>query len=461
MAALLDQFGLPLTDEFGNIIDDGTGGAPAYVEQASVTGRPSISLLAAIGASTGLNHPFIIGQSLIGGTDLIAGREIVGQGSWEEIGDRCIRVTTSRGRQRQLEQYRAGTLSTLLDNTDGALDPTWAAGPYTANGVSRIRPMVAVHLSAFYAGVAYDMYSGFADAWHPILEYPEGGLTELAATDAFKIFTRIDPSEQPFDGLGDTTGARLNRILEVAAWSPWLRDIDTGIATHQSTNLAQPIASQLRLAADSERGDLYIGAEGQVTFRDRLSRYLSPRSLTPQWVFGDRSDQLNPTSFEPMVNDDLVKNDVHVARAGGTTIVRRDPDVELLPYLWSTYTRTDLTLLDDDQVVQYADFVLRTFGKAPAQRVDSVTFEPDGYPELWPVVLGARFGDRVTVDFTHPYTGNRYTGDYFIEGIDHDIGSIQHGEKWRTVFHLSDAAMFPRNPFIIGYSLIGSVAVIV
>jgi hypothetical protein len=422
--------------------------------------RPTISLQAAVGPGSAATDVFIIGSSLIGGPDLIGGREIVGQGSWEELGDRCIEVSTRRGRQRQLEQFVAGTFGALLDNTDGALDPTWTAGPYTDSGVSRLRPYAGVWLSANYEGVDYDIYTGFADSFKPVYVYPEGGLVELKATDAFKIFTRIDPLEQPPVGASDTTGARLNRILDIANWSSALRDIDTGNATHQETTLAQPIATQLRLAADSERGPLYINESGFVTARARLAKYTDPRALTVQWEIGDGASQMNPVAFDPIVDDELVYNDINVSRAGGTVITRQDPAVAPYPYLWSSYNRTDLTLEDDLQVTDYAEQVLRE-NKDARPRVNSVTFHPDGYDDLWPMILGARFGDRVTCDLTHPYTGIVFTGDYFIEGIDHDIPVRESGGRWSTTFRLGDATSYPTNPFIIGSSLIGGPDVIV
>lgn len=449
--------------------------------------RPTISLQAAIGPGAGITNLFIIGTSLIGGTDVIGGLEIVGQGSWQEIGDRCSQVSTRRGRQRQLEQYNAGTLGAVLDNTDGALDPSWTTGPYSDGGgvlqdegsstlldegggtlydeggsaaVSRVQPFAGVHLAATWNGLSYDIYTGFADAWRPIYRYPEGGLVELAATDAFKIFTRINNAADVPQGGGDTSGARIGRILDEAGWSTTLRDIEDGDATHQETTLGGVVADQMRITADSERGDLYIGPDGKVVFKGWQYRYVNGRSYISQWTIGDGDTEMNPASFVTINDDTLVKNDVRVARVGGVEVVAQDPTIVTTPYLWATYTRSDLTLEDDLQVARYAERVLRIF-KDQKERVDSVTFEPDGYDDLWPLVLGAQFGDRVTINLRHPYTGQVFTGDYYIEGVDHDIPVLEAGGKWVTTFYLSDASAYPTGPFIIGSSLIGGTDVIV
>lgn len=416
--------------------------------------RPTISLQAAIGPGTVAANTFLVGSSLLGGTDLLAGGLIVGQGTWAELADYADAISIRRGRQRQLEQFRAGTLGATLDNADRRFDPTWTTGPYSDGGASNVTSNRAVRIILTYGGVDYPRYYGFTDDFSPSYVYPEGGAASFTATDAFKIFTAIDPLEQAAQGAGEATGARIARILDLVGWSATLRDLDAGSATHSATTLAEPAATQMRLAADSERGDLYIGTDGKVVLRERFARLNASRSRFPQWVIGDGAGEMNPSAFQPTNDDALKRNDVNVARAGGSVVTRQDPAVVSAPYLARSYNRTDLTLADDAQVATYADWVLRLF-KDQRPRVDWVEFEPDTDDSgLWPMICGARFGDRVTLNLTHPYDGSRWSGDYFIEGIDDDIPVMQAG-AWRTRFYLSDAAGWPTNPFTIGSSLLG------
>lgn len=439
--------------------------------------RPTISVHAAIGPGEPPNV-FRLDESLLDGTDVLAGAEIVGQGQWVELGDRCESVSTRRGRQRLLEQYQAGTCGVRFDNTDGELDPARAdatvelvfdsngeivtdvnGDPVTATASTglgyEIRPMRAIRVVATHNGDEYPMFYGYTDQWQVNASYPEGGMVSTTATDAFKIFNRIDPLEQSAVGAGDDTGERIGRILDLAEWPSTMRDLDAGNYTHQATTLAQPIATQIRLAADSERGDLYVDARGFVTFRRAMSRYLDFRSTDVQWTIGDGAGEHNPADFTTSNDDSLVRNDVNVARTGGSMQTRRSADGEI-PYLRASYVRTDLTLADDLQVADHADRVLRLFSEQ-RPRVDTVTFEPDGVddPDLWLMILDARFGDRVTVNLRHPYTGVLWEGDYFIEGIDHDVPVLGAGQ-WRTTFSLADASQFPTNPFILDSSLLDS-----
>lgn len=421
--------------------------------------RPTISLQAAVGAEIPAGI-FTLDVSLLDGTDVLGDYFLVGQRDWAEIGDYCDTISIRRGRQRFLEQFAAGTMHAGLDNSDRRFDPTWTAGPYSDAGVSLLTTDVPVRVQLTYSSVTFDRYYGFVDDWSPAYQYPEGGRSDLLATDAFKLFTIIDPSEQSSQGAGDTTGARLNRILDLAGWGAQ-RDIEVGQATHSATTMAQPIISQLRLAADSERGDLYMGGDGFITHRGRFSRLTATRSKLVQWTLGDSDGELNPSSFQTTNNDELKRNDIRVARAGGTEVVRQSPEAVATPYKVRTYTRSDLTLADDAQTADYADWILNLFAEQ-SPRVDWVEFEPDGHDSdaMWLFILGARFGDRIAVNLTHPYDGSRWLGEYFIEGVDEDIPVLESGGKWRTRFYLADASRFPSNAFILDQSLLDGVDVL-
>lgn len=444
--------------------------------------RPTISLQAAIGPGDAQSNVFIIGSSLLGGTDVLAGGIIAGQGTWEELADRAEMISIRRGRQRLLEQYRAGTLATLLDNTDRALDPTWTDGPYvTASGAltteygellttedgevlttedsvgaSNIEPDRAVRVQVTWLGVTYDRFYGFADDWPPVYSYPEGGWSQLSATDAFKVLTNTELATDVSQGSGDSTGERLGRLLDAVNWDSEWRDLDDGAATHQATTLDGNAASQMRTVADSERGHLFIDGDGTPTHRGRYHRLTSTRSRQVQWVFGDGDGEINVSAFGPANDEALKRNDVNVSRVGGSTITRQTAEAIAYPHKRKSYNRSDLTLEDDAQVVEYADWVVRLFGEV-SPRIDWIEVEPDGYETAFEPVLAARWGDRVSVNVTHPYDGSRWSGQYFIEGFDEDIPVVESGGIWRTRFYLADASKFSTSVFIIGTSLLGGV----
>ncbi len=424
--------------------------------------RPVVSVQAAIAAGTsGLSATWMVLDSAtvgILGTNTLGDGPLVGGGAWAEIGDYADSIDITRGRQRQLEQFAAGTMNVELDNTDRRFDPTWitAGAPYAQGGRSNLIPMRAVRCQAVWAAVTYDLFFGFVDNIPPARQYPEGGRARLAATDAFKPLAKVDPLEQSPVGQGESTGARIGRALDIARWPAALRDLQVGDSTHSATTAAQPVLTQVRLAADSERGDVYVAPDGKITFRSRHHRYEATRSQTVQYVFGDGPTDINMAQIVESNDDQLLRNEAIIARAGGTAqYVVSDPSLDR--YLISTYQRSDLTLADDAQSAGFAQSIVYLFADAQGPRVDAIVLEPDSYPAdaLWPVVLGAQIGDRVTINLRHPQGGAEvWTADYFIEGVTHRIPALPPG-KWQTKFNLSPAAKWT-NPFRLDVSLLDS-----
>lgn len=182
-----------------------------------------------------------------------------------------------------------GKARVVLDNRDARFDPTNLAGPYVSAGESQIQPMRAWRIRAD----GFDLWRGFADAW--TLDYPLGGkdaICTLTGTDATKVLANDDRPglAEPGVGAGETTGARIARILDNAEWPAVDRDLDVGQSTVQRTLLAQPAWTEILLTADTEAGEVWINGAGKVVFRNRHALLTEARSIEPQAVFGDGED---------------------------------------------------------------------------------------------------------------------------------------------------------------------------
>ena len=231
--------------------------------------------------------------------------------SWADVSQWVRSFTVTRPSTRQqgpLYQFQAGTVSIVLDNSDGRFDPDNLGAPYVAAGVTQLTAMVPVRVRAAFAGAAFALYSGFADGWLPGQVTYEGGYAEitLPATDAFKVLTGIKLAQlgSP-EGAGADTGARVTDILTRAGWytSADRRSIDTGNSALQATVLGADALSLMQLATDSEIGQLYVNGDGAVTFRARHALLQDARSATVQAVFGDLPGNLAPeVCSQPALN---------------------------------------------------------------------------------------------------------------------------------------------------------------
>jgi hypothetical protein len=107
---------------------------------------------------------------------------------WVDISDRLIAASVNRGRQRELDTFAAGRMTVTLANEDRALDPAYAASPYYPNVV----PMRRIRLRSTYAGVTYDVFTGYVDGWTQVYDPPQVATCVVQATDAFKVLANID-----------------------------------------------------------------------------------------------------------------------------------------------------------------------------------------------------------------------------------------------------------------------------
>lgn len=349
-------------------------------------------------------------------------------------------------------RYEAGTCVIELNNADRRFDPTNLAGPYVLAGRTQIEPMRRVRITAVWDGVGYPLFDGYADAWKVDYQGPSWSTVTLTATDAFKIFASHDRSESAPVGAGETTGARVNRILDSIAWPAEDRIVDTGDSTVQATTLAANVLTELQLTSDSELGEFYVDPTGHAVFRSRHALMDDPRSSTSQATFGDdpaSSTEVPYASVQLEMDDTTFANRVSIARAGGTAQVAEDTD-SIARYLVRTFNRTDLLLETDEEAASYAGFVLHQ-ASTPELRYRQLTLinpRPQVQDRAWPQMLGRLFGDRVTI-IRRPPGGGTITRDVFLRGVEHS----SDGETWQTKFTLQAADRY--SFFVLGDSNLG------
>lgn len=396
-----------------------------------VTTFPEVRVEIAFAYEVALAGSFILDASLLD-TGTLAADYFVDVAQWVE------KLSTQRGVSRHDGVYaraQAGRATVVLDNGDRRFDPTNLAGPYVQAGRTEIVPMRAFRLQATWAGVAYDIWRGFADEWRLDYSNADVAATTLTGTDGTKVVSNYDSVAGAAVGAGETTGVRINRILDNAGWAAAERDIDTGLTTVQSTDLANNAWTEILLTADTEIGEVYFDAMNRIVFRNRHAPLNEARSATPQAIFGCDPAELGYDSVDVANDDTQVRNIIRISRVGGTVQTIQDAD-SIAEYQRKTWGRSDLIMQTDTEAADYAAYVL-SFSKAATLRFDSIRIIPTTDPDLlWPQVLGRELGDRITVKFTPPGGGAIIERDAFIRGIKHDVAAPG---RWVTAWTLQDA----------------------
>ncbi|MFI0481747.1 hypothetical protein [Actinomadura sp. 9N215] len=362
---------------------------------------------------------------------------------WVDVTSWTRAVSIKRGASRvetPIIQYEAGTLAVTLDNSDRRFDPSNLDGPYVdpINGTTQVTAMRAIRVMATWADTTYELFRGFVDAWDVEWSNPSYSECTVTATDGFKVLSGIDRPAVPEIGAGETTGARIARILDSAGWPSSDRTIAAGDSTVQATTLEGSALAEMQKTADSEIGELYIDAGGRVVFRNRTALITDHRSTDPQAVFGDGGGGELPYEDLFISTDDATFfNAVRVTRAGGTEQSVTDSASQAVYYPRTFKPSEDLILVTDADALNYAQWILHV-SRDPELRFVELTVNPRSDPAtLFPHSLGRGLGDRITV-IRRPPGGGTITRDQFIRGIAHEFSP----KYWRTKWTLQSAEKF-------------------
>jgi hypothetical protein len=240
----------------------------------------------------------------------------------------------------------------------------------------------------------------------------------------------------PWDG--DTSGARIGRLLDLMGWPAADRTIATGISTLQSVALGeQPLLTVLQDVEASEQGQLYIDDDGKVVFRDRHWRFEDALATDSNATFGDSGAELPYADIVTDGGEQYITNHVRARRQGGGAI-----DVTDATSITTFYERIDelsgLQNSSDLEIRDLANWRLAS-RKNPIQRVAQLTVFPRRPVSatsilLFAQVLGRSIGERLTVKRRPQGVGTALTYTVLVEGVDH---SFTFEGDWSTRWYLS------------------------
>lgn len=232
----------------------------------------------------------------------------------------------------------------------------------------------------------------------------------------------------------DSTGERVERILDAAGWPAADRDIDAGQSPLQSADLGMNALAALQQVEQTEFGALFITGAGQVRFVDRLSLLSAPYT-TSQADFGDDGSELEYADLTFEYDDQLIFNDALVSRSGGTVMSAFDATSQQR-YLKRSKVVDGLLHQQDSMSLDIANWIV-THYKDPILRVTGLRLEPSAGNEAthFPQVLGRELLDRVTVNRRPQNLGVAISQESIIQGITHNVTAAE----WVTTWNLSPA----------------------
>lgn len=322
-------------------------------------------------------------------------------------------VSISRGKNRDLDRFSAGTLNVELRNDTRAFDPLYTASPF--NGSIVPRRLVNVTTD----GVR--QFTGIIDDWDLAYKVNGDSTASIKGADAFTVLAQ----QQVASGTavnGQTSGQRVNTVLSQSniAWPVAKRVIDTGQSILGADVFDGNALEYLQKVETSEQGNLFMSKNGDVVFQ---SRNVTPTSAKPVTVFSDNGSGIPYVDAAVNYGTELLTNQAYVSSAVGTAVANNS----VSQGLYETVSLDVSTLVNNTtQLQNLADYIVASHGQ-PEYRFDKIVVSLNGLtPTQKITMLNLELGDLTQIIFTPNKVGSAIVRNGQIIKLDQSIGIDRH-----------------------------------
>jgi hypothetical protein len=329
-----------------------------------------------------------------------------------DITDRMISLSVSRGKNRELDRFNAGSLAVSLNNNDRAFDPNFPTSPFAGAIIPRRELRVTVD--------GERVIETTIDDWN--FDYAPGGVStaDIEATDDFTLLAR--ELLTPGIATPQLSGARVTAVLNMDSvnWPADRRNIDAGVSFLGADVFEDNALSYLQKVEESEQGLLFVGKNGDIVFRDRLDATPTSDSVT---VFADDGTGIPFTSTTVNFGSELLFNSSVVTSGAGTAVAGNDRSQTAYGV---SVVELETLVSTQVQLQNLADFVVQKYGD-PEYRFESVSINLNTIaPADKATCLGLEIGDIISVKFTPNDIGAPIEQFGQIISIGHNIETTRH-----------------------------------
>ena len=224
---------------------------------------PTYQVLVGFQSTTGFGTPFQLDDAFYGVLDT-AGRGTLGGTTYVDLTSIVLSINIRRGRNRQLDQFNAGTAQVVFNNNSRILDPLNTSSPYY--------PFVLPRSPIIIYANGTPIYTGFVEDWN--LDYQNANQGRMVARCVDAFGTLANQQLNVFTPSAETSGVRVNTVLDRPEINyQGSRSIGTGTSTLGAYTVSQDtnVLNYLQQVNTSEQGFLYTAADGSLTFKGRSS----------------------------------------------------------------------------------------------------------------------------------------------------------------------------------------------
>lgn len=372
---------------------------------------PTYQVLVGFQTTTGFGQPFQLDDAVYGLLDT----GTLGGLAFADLTSIVLSVNIRRGRNRQLDQFNAGTAQVVFNNSTRVLDPLNTASIYYPYVLPRSPILI-------YAN-GNPIYTGFVEDWNLDYSIPNQDRMHARCVDAFGTLSNqqlngFTPSEQ-------TSGSRVSAVLdrpEIAYQGA--RSIDNGssilgaYAVSQDTNCL----NYLQQINTSEQGYLYTSADGTLTFKGRTS-VLNPVSGAS---FTTNGTGIPYMSLVNQYGSELLYNYIVTQSPAGTAQTSSD-STSIALYQAQNYNLLQLLNSTTTEVAGLGAYLLGKYAN-PVVRFTGISCELAALtPAQWSTIFAIDLTSIITVQKNYSTgTPTSETQTLITSGIEHRIVPGSH-----------------------------------
>jgi hypothetical protein len=372
----------------------------------------SVSFDFSQGATFGYNG-FIIGDAINGviGTSQFAASAV--PEPVVDLSSVTRQITIRRGRNIMRDTYEAGNCTVRVLDPDSNFNPQNTSSPY----FGFLTPLRKIRVAATTATAQEFLFSGYVQDYK--YYYPQGqetGYVDILCSDAFRLLAMANVSTIADSGAGQTTGTRINKILDQVDFPATLRAIDTGSTTCQAdpaTNRSS--LSAIQVAEFTEQGAFFVLPNGEVEFKDRAD-VVGSLAATP--IEFNQTTGIPYADLKFAFDDKLIINSASMIRVGGTQVTASDSD-SIAKYFPHGMNVDNLIAQTDAQVQDIADIYVAT-RKETTIRIDAMTVDLLDTDVPTDTMIGLDYFDNVKITNVQP-DGSTIVKTLQVQGLAWDI----------------------------------------
>lgn len=317
---------------------------------------PTIQVLVGFETTTGFGNPFQLDNATYGklNTGTLGGLQ------YADLTSMVQSISITRGRNRELEQFNAGTAQLRFYDPTRILDPLNASSPYY--------PFMGPRNPVSVYANGTEIYCGFVGDWNLDYGFTEtANVTTASCADAFTILASQSMNE--WTPSAQVSGARVSSVLtrpEVIYQGG--TSIDTGSSTLGAyvVQAGQNVLQYLQNVTASEQGYLYVSRDGTLTFRGRAAS-LNP---SPSLAFSDDGSGIRYQSLRNSYGDELLYNYIQTQSPAGAVQTTSDAS-SIARYQAQQFSKLDLLNSSTSEVAALGNYLLGRY-KDPVLRFTGV-----------------------------------------------------------------------------------------